>query len=57
MVQFFRLTPPSIHGMVVPLEQLGLVTRHMGAGGGRSARVVVPEENMPDLIQQPPRQH
>jgi hypothetical protein len=30
MVQFFRVTPPSVHGMVVKLEQLGLVTRERG---------------------------
>ena len=47
MVKFFRLTPPSVHGMVVKLEQLGLVARERGVP--RSVRVAIPEEEVPDL--------
>ena len=47
MVKFFRVTPPSVHGMVVKLEQLGLITREPGVA--RSARVAIPEEEIPKL--------
>jgi hypothetical protein len=47
MVQYFRITPPSVHGMVVKLEQLGLVTREKGVP--RSVRVAVGEEEIPPL--------
>jgi repressor LexA len=47
MVQYFRVTPPSVHGMVVKLEQLGLVTRERGVP--RSVRVAIPEEEIPPL--------
>lgn len=47
MMQFFRLTPPSVHGMVVRLEQLGLVTRQRGVA--RSVRVAVSDEAIPAL--------
>lgn len=54
MVQFFRVTPPSIHGMIVKLEELGLVTREPGVA--RSVRVAVPEEELPRLeeVEGPP---
>jgi hypothetical protein len=47
LVQFFRVTPPSVHGMVVKLEELGLVTREPGVA--RSVRVTIPEEEIPAL--------
>ncbi len=47
MVRYFRVTPPSVHGMVVKLEQLGLVTRRPGAA--RSVRVAIPEAEIPVL--------
>jgi hypothetical protein len=47
MVQFFRVTPPSVHGMVVKLEQLGLVAREPGIA--RSVRVTIPESDIPEL--------
>lgn len=47
MAKFFGVTPPSAHGMVVKLEELGLVTRE--AGLARSIRVAVPEEDLPGL--------
>jgi len=30
MVKFFRVTPPSVHGMIVKLEELGLISREAG---------------------------
>jgi hypothetical protein len=47
LVQFFRVTPPAAHGMIVKLEQLGLVSRLPGAA--RSVRVTLPEEQIPRL--------
>ena len=54
MVQYFRVTPPSVHGMVVKLEELGLITREPGVP--RSARVAIPEEEIPRLeaVEGPP---
>ena len=47
MVKFFRVTPPSVHGMIVKLDQQGLITREPGVA--RSARVAIPPEAIPDL--------
>jgi len=47
MAKFFGLTPPSVHGMVVKLEELGLVTREPGVP--RSIRVAISEDEMPKL--------
>jgi len=54
MVRFFRVTPLSVHGMVVKLEQLGLVTRQSGVP--RSVRVAIPEGQIPALeeVEGPP---
>jgi repressor LexA len=52
MVPFFRVTPPSVHSMLVRLEELGLVAREPGVA--RSVRVVIPEGHIPELVQQPP---
>ena len=46
-MQYFRVTPPSAHGMVVKLEQLGLVTREPGVA--RSVRVALPAAELPTL--------
>ena len=40
-----RLTPPSVHGMVVKLGELGLITREPGVP--RSARVAIPADEVP----------
>ena len=54
MVQYFRVTPPSVHGMVVKLQQLGLVAREPGVP--RSVRVAIPDEDVPALeeVRAPP---
>ena len=54
MVKFFRVTPPSVHGMVVKLEELDLISREPGVA--RSARVAIPEADIPMLeaVEGPP---
>ena len=54
LVKFFRVTPPSVHGMVVKLEELGLITREPGVP--RSARVAIPADEIPELeaVEGPP---
>ena len=47
LVKFFRVTPPAAHGMVVKLEELGLITRE--AGVARSVRVAISGESLPEL--------
>jgi DNA-binding MarR family transcriptional regulator len=47
MATFFRLTPPSVHSMVVKLAELGLIGREPGVA--RSTRVSIPEEEIPPL--------
>lgn len=47
LTAFFRVTPPSVHGMVVKLEELGLVTREPGVA--RSLRVAIPADVLPEL--------
>jgi hypothetical protein len=47
LTAFFRVTPPSVHAMVVKLEELGLIT--WGPGVPRSVRVAMPTERLPDL--------
>jgi DNA-binding MarR family transcriptional regulator len=51
---YFRLTPPSAHGMMVKLEERGLITRQPGVP--RSARVAIPERDIPLLkvVEGPP---
>lgn len=44
---FFRVTPPSIHQMVVTLARNGLVSRWPGAP--RSIKVLVPPQELPLL--------
>jgi hypothetical protein len=45
--QFFGTTPPTVHQMIVKLEQAGLITRR--AGEPRSIRIVVPAQFLPTL--------
>ena len=47
MQRYFRVTPPSVHQMVVTLELKGLIERIPGRG--RSIRLLVPREQLPDL--------
>lgn len=48
MQQFFGVTPPTVHNMVLALAQNGLVERIPGKA--RSLRVVVSPEVLPGLV-------
>lgn len=47
MQEFFRVTPPSVHRMVVELERLNLIRRRPGVP--RSIELLVPLELLPQL--------
>jgi repressor LexA len=47
MQNYFRVTPPSIHQMVLTLEANGFIERVPGKG--RSIRLLIPREELPDL--------
>jgi repressor LexA len=45
--RFFRVTPPTVHQMIVELERRGLITRV--SGQPRTIQVTVPENELPRL--------
>ena len=47
MQRYFRVTPPTVHQMVVTLEANGFIERVPGQG--RSIHLRVPREELPDL--------
>lgn len=47
MERYFRVTPPSVHQMVLTLETNGFIERIPGQG--RSIRLLIPREQLPDL--------
>ena len=47
MQEYFRVSPPSVHQMVLPLEARGLIERTPGQA--RSIRLRIPPEELPDL--------
>ena len=47
MMRFFRLTPPSVHQMILKLEQLGLISRQPGVP--RSIVVLLERSALPIL--------
>jgi Mn-dependent DtxR family transcriptional regulator len=47
MQRYFRVTPPSVHQMVLTLEAGGLIERTPGQA--RSIRLCFPREQLPDL--------
>jgi Mn-dependent DtxR family transcriptional regulator len=47
MQRHFRVTPPSVHQMVLTLEVNGFIERTPGQG--RSIRLLIPREELPDL--------
>lgn len=51
MQRFFRVTPPSVHAMVLALEKRGLIERVPGAA--RSIRLLVPASDLPHLEEPP----
>jgi Mn-dependent DtxR family transcriptional regulator len=48
MQQYSRVSPPSVHQMVLTLEARGLIARTPGQA--RSIRLLIPPEELPDLI-------
>ena len=47
MQRYFRVTPPSVHQMVLALEANGFIERIPGQG--RSIRLLITREELPDL--------
>ena len=47
MVRYFRVSPPTVHQMVLRLEQAGLITRISGVA--RSIRLRVGKNDIPPL--------
>jgi DNA-binding MarR family transcriptional regulator len=47
MQRFFKITPPSVHSMVLTLERRGLIRRVPGQA--RSITLIVPLESLPPL--------
>ena len=47
MMRFFQVTPPTVHRMVVTLEQAGLISRQPGTP--RSIAVLVQDDHLPRL--------
>ena len=47
MQLYFRVTPPSVHQMIVTLEQRGFIERVPGQA--RSIRLLLAREELPDL--------
>lgn len=47
MQQYFKVTPPTVHQMVLTLEKRGLIARVPGRP--RTIRVLLPSEELPDL--------
>lgn len=45
--KYFRVTPPTIHQMVLKLEEKGLISRVPGQA--RTIKVLVPAEEIPGL--------
>ena len=47
MQDYFKVTPPSVHQMVLTLEANGFIERVPGRA--RSIRLLIPREELPDL--------
>ena len=47
MQRFFKVSPPSVHQMVLSLERLGFIERTPGQA--RSLRVLLPADQLPHL--------
>ena len=48
MQRYFRVSPPAVHQMVLSLEKLGFIERTPGQG--RSVKLLVPRDQLPDLM-------
>jgi repressor LexA len=47
MEKYFKVSPPSVHQMVLTLEANGFIARVPGQA--RSIRLLIPREELPDL--------
>ncbi|PPQ34120.1 LexA family protein [Rhodopila globiformis] len=47
MMRFFRVTPPTVHQMVLTLEQAGWISRQPGVA--RSIAVLLDRSDLPEL--------
>src|SRR5208283_1712063 len=47
MMRFFRVTPPTVHQMVLTLEQAGLISRQPGVA--RGIAVLIDRSDLPEL--------
>ena len=47
MQRFFKVTPPTVHQMVLKLHERGFITREPGKA--RTIKVVLPPDELPDL--------
>ena len=47
MQLYFRVSPPSVHQMILTLDRRGLISRIPGQA--RSIRLLIPREHLPDL--------
>jgi hypothetical protein len=45
---YFRVSPPSVHQMILTLERRGLIERTPGMP--RSIRIILPAEELPELL-------
>ena len=45
--RYFRVSPPSVHNMIVTLDERGFISREPGRG--RSIKLLLDCEDMPDL--------
>lgn len=48
MQNYFRVSPPTVHQMVLSLEKLGFIGRTPGQG--RSLKLLLSREQLPDLM-------
>jgi repressor LexA len=47
MQRYFRVSPPTVHQMVLTLERRGFISREPGQA--RSIRVLIPRQELPHL--------
>jgi repressor LexA len=48
MQQYFQVSPPSVHQMILTLETHSLIERTPGQA--RSIRLLIPRAELPDLV-------
>jgi Mn-dependent DtxR family transcriptional regulator len=54
MAIYFRVSPPTVHSMVVKLHEMELISRQPGQA--RTMRVAIPKQEIPELedVEGPP---